>query len=165
MEWYSRSFVQTHMGFTWVPCGYVYFERQNKWAPLWKLLHTLVCPISGNPRVAHEMHTRGSFMGPMEFYYLGGYDESHPTPSHPGEIGARQHSSAEGKYILLRSWWPKCHKKLSRAYINDYILRRTVGYTFYFCHRYMFLAPKSSFDDDSFVKWYQLQSIHPQSHA
>ena len=37
---------QTHMGFMWVPCGS--FERQNTWVPRGKLLHTPVCPISGN---------------------------------------------------------------------------------------------------------------------
>ena len=62
---------QTHMGWMWVPCGS--FERQNTWVPRGKLLHKPVCPISGSPRVAHEWHTRGSFMGPMEFCYLGDY--------------------------------------------------------------------------------------------
>ena len=54
---------------TWVSCGS--FEKQNTWVPRGKLLHTPVCPISGSPRVAHERHTRGSFMGPVEFCYLG----------------------------------------------------------------------------------------------
>ena len=48
----------------WVPCGYC--ERHT-----WELLHTPVCPISGSPCVVHETHTRGSFMGPKEFCYLG----------------------------------------------------------------------------------------------
>ena len=60
---------QTLMGFMWVPCGS--FERQNTWVPRRKLLHTPVCPISGSPRVAHERHTRGSFIGPVDFCYLG----------------------------------------------------------------------------------------------
>ena len=59
----------TCVGFMLVPCGY--FERQNTWAPCGKLLHTPVCPISDSPRVAHERHTLGSIMGPMEFCYLG----------------------------------------------------------------------------------------------
>ena len=60
---------QTHLGFMWVPCGY--FERQKAWVPCGKLLHTAVCPISGSRCMAHERHTRGSFMVPMEFCYLG----------------------------------------------------------------------------------------------
>ena len=51
---------QTHMSFIWIPCGS--FERQNTWVPRGKLLHTPVCPISGNPRMAHERHTRGSYI-------------------------------------------------------------------------------------------------------
>ena len=70
---------QTHMGFMLVPCGS--FERQNTWVPRGKLLRTPMYPINGSPRVAHERHTRGPFMGPMEFCYLGytpfkmGWDE------------------------------------------------------------------------------------------
>ena len=67
---------QTHMGFMWVPCES--FERENTWVPRGKLLHTPVCPISGSPRVAHERHTRGLFMGPVEFCYLG--NTTHPSP-------------------------------------------------------------------------------------
>ena len=47
------------------------FGRQKIWVARGKLLHTPVCPISGSPRVAREKHTRGSFMGPIEFCYLG----------------------------------------------------------------------------------------------
>ena len=43
----------------------------NVWAPRGKLLHPPVCPISGSPRVAHERHTHGPFMGQMELCYLG----------------------------------------------------------------------------------------------
>ena len=72
---------QTHMSFMWVPCGS--FRRQSTWVPCGKLLHILVCPISGSPRAAHERHTRGQFMGPMEFCYLGGLCERNSPVNFP----------------------------------------------------------------------------------
>ena len=60
---------QTPTGLMWVP--WESFKRQNTWVPRGKLLHSRVCPISGSPRLAHERHTRGSFIVPMEFCYLG----------------------------------------------------------------------------------------------
>ena len=45
----------------------------NTWVQRGKLLHTPVWPISGSPRVYHERHTIGSFMGHMEFRYIWGF--------------------------------------------------------------------------------------------
>ena len=59
------------MGFT-----SVLWEAKDMPSARGKLLHTPVCPISGSPRVAREKHTRGSFMGPIEFCYLGWFVRS-----------------------------------------------------------------------------------------